>query len=172
MRNSLKLIASVVAIGLLSLLIAREAKCQTVISGTIKPETPALVYAAIARGEREFYLERSNGGDAISAMVIADMLNKANASATVSGPCKSACAAIALATARRFYTGYAEVEVHGARYAYPQPGRDDDAPARAMVEQLVERGVDRAFAERRMYGPNLYRVPFDELRTLGFKPRD
>ena len=91
------------------------------LSGYIGPKMLAKVEAGIASGEREFSINRTDGGEVFAALVIAGKLNEADATLTINGRCASACVILAKAVEHRIVTQEAEFWEHEAYVRY-KPG--------------------------------------------------
>jgi hypothetical protein len=151
--------------------IANSAFAQPVeLRGRVDVNMSTAVRAGLDAGQRDFTINSSNGGFVTIAAIIADTLNSHNASLTVNGQCLSACALLAIGVSDKRYASGADIEIHGARYAHPQNGQDDDAPARSAALYMRLHGVPERIALGPGMGINLHRLSPLELSQIGFVP--
>lgn len=105
------------------------------------------VHASLAKGQRNFTINSSNGGYVFYAEAIAGQLKAVNATLTVNGRCWSACSLIAIEM-RAQQTAEADVQSHAS--FIPSTGVQTDDAANI----LVKHGYSRDLAS----GPNLKRL--------------
>jgi hypothetical protein len=139
--------------------------------GKIDDALTRQVLEALAAGVREFTLDSSFGGSQWAAIIMANAIRQRGGSVTAIGTCYSACALLLIGVEHKFYTSEADIEVHGARYAYPQPGQDADAPARMTVSYLEANGVPFDLARAWGMAINLHRLGAKELAKAGIQFR-
>ncbi len=125
------------------------------------------VASALAAGSSHVTIDRSFGGNPIIAAIIASSINSKDGSLTATGTCYSACALLLIGVKKKYYTSEADIQVHGAQYRNPAPGKDPNEPARDTVAYLIANGTPPHLAQQWGYSINLHRLTPNELALVG-----